>query len=87
MAEMMRRGKNENHFRFLNKEEARDILDGPHYFCSSTVSFKDTAKRKVRHVSNQSAISKASASSLNMVQKVHSKVNNNPLWPLQLFTL
>ena len=84
---MMKRGKNENHFKFLDEEETREILKGPHYFCLSTVSWKDTAKRKVRHVSNPSSVSKASSRSLNMLQKVPSNITNSPLWPLQMFTL
>ena len=66
--EMMTRGKKEGHFHFLNEQETRDILNGPHYFCSSTVSWKDTEKRKVRHVSNPSSVSKASSRSLKMMQ-------------------
>ena len=84
---MMSRGEKEGHFKFLNEQETKDVLSQPHYFCSSTVSWKDTAKRKVRHVSNPSSVSKSSSRSLNMLQKVPSNITNNPLWPLQNFTL
>ena len=85
--EMMQRGEREGHFRFLSEKEAGVVLSRPHYFCSSTVSWKDTEKRKVRHVSNPSAINKLAGRSLNMLQKVPANTANNPLWPLQNFFL
>merc|ERR1711895_274265 len=84
---MMQRGEREGHFKFLSKEETGAVLSRPHYFCSSTVSWKDSGKRKVRHVSNPSAINKLAGRSLNMLQKVPANTANNPLWPIQNFFL
>ena len=84
---MMDRGREEGHFYFCNQREAEVILGAPHYFCASTVSWKDTEKRKIRHVSNPSSISKECSRSLNMLQRIPSNVGNNPLWPLQNFVL
>merc|ERR1711888_123193 len=85
--EMMQRGEREGHFKFLTEKEASIILGQSHYFCSSTVSWKDSGKRKVRHVSNPSAINKLAGRSLNMLQKVPANTSNNSLWPLQNFFL
>ena len=43
--------------------------------------------RKIRHISNPSAIGKDSGRSLNIVQKAPGNLMNNSLWPLQAFVL
>ena len=86
--ELVARGVREGHFRLLDKGEAEQVLNKPHYLCSQSVCYKENSNHtKIRHISNPSAIGKHSGQSLNLVQKVPGNLMNNALWPLQLFIL
>ena len=88
VATMVKRGKDEQHFRFLTKQEAERVLKQPHNFVSQTARWREASlTTKICHVSNPCCLNKQVGSSLNIVQRDPGNISNNFDWPMFAFML
>ena len=86
--ELLRRGVEDDHFKILTSDEAKDVLRVHHSFSFQTTAFKESSlTTNLGHVSNPSNISSISQMSLNLAREHPPNLSNLIPWALSVFTL